>query len=732
MSHNQSVTIASKDVLDVRQYHVHEALSSLFEVTITGVSDNPDIHFDSVVGKEASFTLHGPMKGVHLSRTWTGIAAELQQTRVEPSGLSTYELKIVPALWLTTHRRNHRVYQTKTELQIVEAILAEWQIPYEKKISMEYKTRKFRVQYAESDFAFLSRLLEDAGITFYFEEREGQSVLVLADAPQSNDARLPPIMFRDDPNRADHEHVTSVRIGRRVRPGKYTMRDVDYRRPPTYPLVSSATNGEGVEQKLERFHFTPGAFVFETDRGEETPVADDRGKHRTDEGEARKLAEKRLAAKRGDALTASFNTNVIDLAPGSVMSVLDHPHGALAEDKRHLVIDARIDGGHNKELVCAVEVRSAADPFHPEVRTPKPKTQGMETATVVGPAGEEIHVDEFGRIRVQFHWDREGARDENSSCWIPVSQPWGGAGYGGSNLPRIGQEVLVDFLGGDPDRPMIVGRVYTTVQQTPYKLPQHKTRSTWKSDTSPGSNGFNEVMFEDKKGEELVWQQAQKNQRRLVKNDEVITIGNDRAKLVKANETETTMQNRTRVTNQNHTEITDQNNAVKVGANMTKLISGDEIRKTEGNRQRAVEKDEDANIGQSRREAIGQDSHSTVGGLLSQLIGAARSLIVKGDDQKQVAGKNAVEAGQEIHLKSGQLFVLEAGARLSIKGPAGFIDFHGGGIDIVGDLVRINSGGSPADGSGSKPTPPAEAAKAAPPDPPKPTMDDVSKTLIGQ
>jgi type VI secretion system secreted protein VgrG len=279
------------------------------------------------------------------------------------------------------------MFQMQTEIEIVEALLGEWGIDHEKKITQPYKKRKYRVQYGESDYVFLSRMLEDAGITFYFEEREGKSVLILADAPQANEARTPPLAFRDDPSVADREHVTAVRVGRKVRPGKYTMRDVDYRRPANYPLVSSATLGDGVEQKLERFHYTPGAFLFESDKGDETPFADDHGKHRTDETEAQTLTKKRLAAKRGDALTCTFSTNVADLWPGTVMKMLDHPHQALGDDKTHLVTTSQIDGVRDEDFVHHIEARSAEAPYHPEVRTDKPRVQGVETATVVGPRG---------------------------------------------------------------------------------------------------------------------------------------------------------------------------------------------------------------------------------------------------------------------------------------------------------------------------------------------------------
>src|SRR6185503_14498635 len=189
--------------------------------------------------------------------------------------------------------------------------------------------------------------------------------------------------------------------------------------------------------------------------------------------------------------------------------------------------------------------------------TPKPQISSVQSATVVGPAGQEIHVDELGRVRLQFLWDRHGKNDDNSSPWIRVSQGWAGTGYGMIVIPRIGQEVLVGFLDGDPDQPIIVGRVFNQTQLVPYKLPDHKTRSAWKSNSSLGGGGFNEIMFEDLKHEELVWMQAQKNLRKLVKNDENITIGHDRRKYVVRNEIETTSGTRIEVTGANRIEITD-------------------------------------------------------------------------------------------------------------------------------------------------------------------------------
>lgn len=196
------------------------------------------------------------------------------------------------------------------------------------------------------------------------------------------------------------------------------------------------------------------------------------------------MARRRLDGSRSEALSCAFDTNALDLAPGVVLSMIGHPQRDLGEDRRLLVVASTLTGTVGARLQHHCEAHRADVPYRPLPKTPRPRVMGVESATVVGPAGEEIHTDEFGRVRVHFHWDRESRMDEKSSCWIHVSQSWGGAGYGGVNLPRIGQEVVVDFLGGDPDRPIITGRVYTNLQKVPYSLPASKTQSGWKSNVT--------------------------------------------------------------------------------------------------------------------------------------------------------------------------------------------------------------------------------------------------------
>ncbi len=229
---------------------------------------------------------------------------------------------------------------------------------------------------------------------------------------------------------------------------------------------------------------------------------------------------------------------MVDLSPGTLMTIEAHPRGDIA-DKKLLVIDSSLEGEPGTEWTMKAEAVYTDVTYRPERRTPRPRIHGVQSAVIVGPAGEEIHVDEFGRVRVQFHWDREGTYNDFSSCWIRVNQGWAGAGYGFLNLPRVGQEVLVEFFEGDPDRPVITGRVFSFTRRVLYKLPDDKTKSGWKSESSPGAGGFNELSFEDAAGREVVHFQAQKDFTELVKHDQSSTVLNNRSASITANDSMT-------------------------------------------------------------------------------------------------------------------------------------------------------------------------------------------------
>ncbi len=647
--------IATGDALDVRDFVFRERMSALSEIDFTARSRNHNLVFEEIIGQPAALSVE---IGKDRSRTFRGICRNIEQVEVASDGLATYHVSLVPSLWLATQRRNYRIFQHKSDPDIVLVLLGEWGIEHE--ISFDrgsYKKRKYRVQYGESDFAFLCRLLEDAGISFYFD---AESVMVLTDAPQSADPGGE-VRFNDAIVGAPlGEYVTNVALGQRVRPGKYTLRDIDYRRAPGYPLFASERAPSPVEALLERYHYVPGAFLFGSAEDGASPIADDKGATRADPNEGRKVTRKRLDAKRATARYVSFDTTSFDLRVGSVVPILGHPHELLSTPV--LVVGACFSGAHDTESRLHCEAVSAAAAYAPPLATPKPKVNGIESATVVGPAGEEIHTDEFGRVRVHFHWDRESRMNEGSSCWIPVSQPWGGAGFGGSNLPRVGQEVIVDFLGGDPDRPVVVGRVYTTLQPTPYSLPDNKTRSGWRSNSSPGGGGFNEMMFEDKKGAELLSMQAERDMMTLVKHDQKLTVQNDRHKVVLHDETTLVDHDRTEVVTNDETiainhdrkEQVANDETIAIGHDRKEQVANDEIVAIGHDRTRVVAHDDRLGVANDRVALVGHDSTEAVGNDRVRAVGNNEAISIGNDRVEMVAKNQATQIGENETISVGK------------------------------------------------------------------------------
>ncbi|HEX4405606.1 MAG TPA: type VI secretion system tip protein TssI/VgrG [Polyangia bacterium] len=534
---------SGEDSLDVRRFIVHEGMSQLFEVQLFLRSRQENIDLEKTVGKGGAFWLaSGISHAASATRMWSGIVNHFEQVQAEVSnkGLSSYTLRVVPWFWQLTQRRNHRIFQHVAIPDIVDSILAEWGLAPDWKIDrVKYHKLEYRVQYGESDYVFVSRLLEEAGICFYFVADDDKgSILTFSDSPETNEPRAGfPLPYADNPNQAaNREFITQVRLAQVVRPGAVTLRDFDFRRKPDYQLLGKAVQ-TGDEAVYEQYQYRPGAMVIDDAKGGGTPVADDKGVARNDDKQGADLANKELLGIRAGQRIVQYATNVIDLAPGSVFSMANHPRSDLSMDTKLLVTEFDIDATPNGEWRMRGLALFADQPYRPISRTPKPVLTGLQSAIVVGPAGEEIYTDEFGRVRVQFHWDREGKWNESSSCWMRVSQGWAGHGFGMITIPRIGHEVLVGFFEGDPDQPVIVGRVYNNTARVPYKLPDNKTKSTWKSDSSPGSGGFNEIMFEDAKGKELIYIQAQKDLHKLVKHDESEQIGNDRQVTVGNNRT---------------------------------------------------------------------------------------------------------------------------------------------------------------------------------------------------
>ena len=617
---------SGEDSLSVRRFIVHEGLSELFQVSVWARSPDDDLDLESFVGKAAAFGVtSGLLHALGGRRRWAGVCKSMEHLEVESTGLSLYRVDIAPHLWMLTQRQNHRLFQRKRVPDIVDALLAEWSITPEWRIGRAaYPRLELRVQYGETDFAFISRLLEEAGISYFFvDDEQAGARLILTDAPHAAEPRGGgPLPYVDNPNEAaEREYVSRVRVGREVRPGKVTLRDHDFRKSPHFELLGAAPalGTKGVEDRLEVYRYQPGASLVEIEdapasRADAAPPAsggsalsdqvarlfdkavdglvrkagsavgsrvdalvdkklrglgvagdllgdlagdlasamatkiagkvaaaltgprdaltgDDRGVVRHDEKAARSRSQIEIEGVRATAFSIDLTTNVIDLAPGTVFSITRHPRANLGPEERLLIAALSLAGAVGEEWTTRASAVFARHAYRPRRVTPKPIMQGVQSAIVVGPRGEEIHTDELGRVRVQFHWDREGARDEQSSCWMRVSQGWAGAGYGMISIPRVGQEVLVTFLEGDPDLPLIIGTVFNGTARPPHALPDHKTRSSWRGCSSPGGAGANEIMMDDAAGRELVYLLAERDMQQIIKRDRGAVVGQHDATL---------------------------------------------------------------------------------------------------------------------------------------------------------------------------------------------------------
>ncbi|MDC0671632.1 type VI secretion system Vgr family protein [Nannocystis radixulma] len=509
----------------VVRFNGREAVSSLYEFAVQIATDELDLA--QVVGRAAVLQLEGlgPPRLVH------GEIASIEYTG-ESRRHQLYELTLVPRVWRLQHRKGCRIFQNLTTAEVVAAVLKDAGLQkgeFRFDLAATYAPRNYCVQYRESDLAFISRLLEEDGIFYYFEHGEKHATLVMAD----HSGALPAIAgdstvwFHDGGQLRDREHVGALRLVERVRPGKVSLRDFNFHKP-TDAMEADASARRDTD--LEVYDY-PGEFQ---DAGTGGPH------------QGRSLAKIRLEELQVTRRQAKGRSDCMRLVPGHVFTVEGHRRADLNgarvltqvkhEGTQTQVLDEDgADGSFHYENEFECVERHVA--LRPRRKTQRPVVHGVQSATVVGPAQEEIHVDAQGRVMVQFHWDRQGTHDERSSCWVRVSQGWSGLGWGSMFIPRVGHEVLVDFIEGDPDRPIITGRVYHAGNALPYPLPDEKTKSTIRSESSPGGGGFNELRFEDAKGGEEVFLHAQRDLNETVLHDNTRTVGGDQTFSVDGDQT---------------------------------------------------------------------------------------------------------------------------------------------------------------------------------------------------
>ncbi|OYV00839.1 MAG: type VI secretion protein ImpA, partial [Burkholderiales bacterium PBB5] len=608
--------------LRIRQFSASEEIGRLFEFNVLALADDASLDPTTLLGSHATVVLELP--GVGKVRHFDGIVAA--------AGLegavgrrAQFRLVLRPWLWLLTRRADTRIFQGKTVEAILNEVFASHTHDVKFQLSGSYEPIEYCVQYRESDFNFVSRLMEQEGLYYHFEHSAGRHVMQVVDAMSAHKPYpgFDSIAFRDRADAStEQEFITDWRTLHEVQPSQVRLSDYNFTTPGT-SLTSQAQTQLTKHAGVLEVYDPPGDF--------QTPA------------EAQRYAQLRMDEVDARHMRVTGSTQVRGLAVGHRFSLTDHP--VARQNAAHLVVASRIDASHVAEesgadsahFSCSFSAVVVTQPFRLQRLTPKPTVPGPQTAVVVGKSGEEITTDPYGRVKVQFHWDRLGKKDENSSCWLRVATPLAGKGWGMVSLPRIGQEVVVDFIEGDPDRPLVTGSVYNAAQVLPYKLPDHQTVSTLKTHSSKGggTDNFNELRFDDKKGSEYIWFQAEKNFYQLVKHDAWQVVGHDQFRLVKNDLQEEIKNNVQRVVGQNQTE--------KIGANHHLQVTGDSATTVKG--------------------AYGL---KVTGDLV--LESSANVSAKSGADMVQKVGANlGVEAAANVHIKGGANVVIEAGAMLTLK-----------------------------------------------------------------
>jgi type VI secretion system secreted protein VgrG len=544
--HLKVTTPLGPNKLLLKSFSGEEQISGLFHFLLEMVSEDQKLDFSSIVGENVTVTLVLNDGGKHYIN---GVVGRFMQ---EDSGVrfTTYYAEIHPWLWLLTKTRDCRIFQNQTAPQIIKSIFQDLGFTdYKDDLKGTYQSLDYCVQYDESAFNFVSRLMEDAGIFYFFEHAEDKHTLVLADDSDAHKScpGLEAARYQQSSVQYTNDHViTRCTIEEQVVTGIYAHDDFNFETPSTDLKVQ--VKGQGSKMRIYEY---PGGFL--------------------NKGDGEKRANIRLEACEHPAKTLRGEGYVRAFTAGYKFDLKNHYR---ADANKTYVLRwvshaATQESYHNSFEAFPVDV-----PFRPQRATPKPTIVGTQTAIVVGKSGEEIWTDKYGRVKVQFHWDQQGKNDENSSCWIRVDYGWAGKGWGGIFLPRINQEVIVSYLEGDPDRPLITGAVYNAQQVVPYTLPDEQTKSTVKSNTSKGGQGFNEIRFEDKKESEQMYFHAQKDQLIKVLNDRAKEIDRNEKSTIKGTRDQTVTGNETHTDEANFTHKVTGNYDLKVTGNLTIDVTG--------------------------------------------------------------------------------------------------------------------------------------------------------------
>jgi type VI secretion system secreted protein VgrG len=585
------------DVLIPEGFTASEGVSRMFEVKLDAITEHPhSVDFDRLLGQ--SVTLELKIQGA-APRVWNGIVSRIVQGN-RTTDFTAYTVEMVPRLWLLTRASRSRIFQRKTVPDIIKEVLAN--VDFSLEVTTTFLPRNYCVQYRETDFHFVSRLMEEEGIFYFFRHSPGRHEMAIVNSPAAH-ADMPgnsSLTYDEVRGGARKDHrIYAWQKSQEIRSGKVTLWDHSFELPHKHldadktMQESVSVGGKSMKLKvpvsaaLELYDY-PGGYAERFD-GITAGGADAASNLQNIFDDNKRTAEIRMQAETARELLFFAESDCRQIVSGYKFGLERHFSDS-GNAKDYIVLAAEHSASHPLGTERSPEAFKYSNrftslplgiPFRPPRITPLPAVRGTQTAVVVGPSGEEIFTDKYGRVKVQFHWDRDGTDDANSSCWLRVATPWAGKQWGSIHIPRVGQEVLVDFLEGDPDRPIIVGSVYNADQLPPYVLPANKTQSGIKSRSSKdgGADNFNELRFEDRKGKEQIYTHAEKDMLTEVENDETRDVGHDRTTTVKNNETRTVKEGNDAVTigqgNQTlEIKMGNQTIAIKMGNQSTKLDAG--------------------------------------------------------------------------------------------------------------------------------------------------------------
>ena len=674
-------TPLGEDFLLINRMSATEAISELFSFEVELLHGEDEAGYEptlvdvqAILGQAVSVKIKQKDQA---TRYFNGIVNRFSQG-TRSGRFSFYYITIVPRIWILTQKTQSRIFQHKSVPDILHEVFKGFEVSYE--LQGSFKPRNYCVQYRESDFNFASRLMEEEGIYYYFEHSGTNHKMIIANTPQSHrdcpgKSEIPYFLNVSD----EEDFLTSIKKWQtdyRLQSGKVTFWDNHFQLPKNKLDAQQPSRfNVGGNQNMEIYDF-PGGYSRKYDDVDRT------GGERSDVqnvfSDKQKMAEVTMQSLDAQYRTASGVSDCSSMTAGFRFKMLNHPNKELnvqyvittlaheIEQNPSYVSDEEVEEPYINNFSCLLH-GAGAPPFRPPQTTVKPTIKGSQTATVVGPSGEEIFTDKYGRVKVQFHWDREGKNDADSSCWVRVGTLWAGKQWGVIHIPRIGQEVIVDFIEGNPDQPIVVGSVYNPETMPPYTLPENKTQSGVKSRSSKGGGpaNFNEFRFEDKKGQEEVYLHAEKNWTIMVENDKNQIVGHDETLLVKHDRTKTVRHDETTTVVHDRTETVQNNETITIAVNRTEMVGSNETIAIGGNYTH--------DVAGNRSVSGGKNENSSIANNKSENVGNTYSLM----------------ATNEINESSTRINI-SAGAELVLSGPGGSIKIDASGVTITGVLVKIN------------------------------------------